>query len=173
MDYSINFASSVPPARLKALVLARWPLDAEAVFAGTSESFEEHEGPHHIVSIQSGLHPGSAFDTELSAGEAFADVIGGLTELHLATVLCKALETQALIPDDGRADSTWMLVTEDGWHGRVVVDDDAIDDGILIIDHALQPVPTAPDLRVQEPPEWERGWYDDGVVPSAGYLDAD
>jgi hypothetical protein len=171
MDYSINFASAVSPPRLKAAVLAQWPLDPEAVFAGTAEAFEEYEGPHLIVLIQSGLRPGSDFDTELSAGQTFADIIGAPSELHLATMLCKALETRALIPDGGRAGSTWMLVTEDGWHGRVVLRDD--DDERMIIDHALQPVPAAPEIPVEAPPEWEQGWYDDGTVPTAGYLEAD
>lgn len=173
MDYSINFASTVPPARLKAAVLAQWPLPAEAVFAGTAGAFEEYEGPYLTVLIRSGLHSGSDFDTELSAGQEFADLTGGLDELRLTTMLCKTLKTRALIPDGGRADSTWMLVTEDGWHGRVVLDDDAIEEGRMIIDHALQPVPAAPEIPVEAPPEWERGWYDDGVVPAAGYLETD
>ncbi len=62
-----------------------------------------------------------------------------------------------------------MLVTEDGWHGRVVLQEDIEDDG-MVIDHALQPVPVAPEITVQDPPEWERGWYDEGVVPESGYL---
>jgi hypothetical protein len=173
MDYSINFATTMAAARLKKVVLAQWPLASETVFAGTAEAFEEYEGPHLIVLIQSGLHPGSDFDTELSAGQEFADLTGNLDELHLATLLCKALEGRALIPDGGRADSTWMLVTEDGWHGRVVVRDDDFEDGRLIIDYAFQPVPIAPEIPVERPPEWERGWYDDGIVPTAGYLETD
>lgn len=173
MDYSINFAATVAPSRLKAAVLAQWPLAPDTVFADTAEAFEEYEGLDLIVLIQSGLHPGSAFDTELSAGQAFADLTGGLDELRLTTVLCRELKARALIPDGGRADSTWMLVTEDGWHGRVVVRDDDFEDGRLIIDYALQPVPTAPEIPVEHPPEWERGWYDDGIVPTAGYLATD
>ena len=172
MDYTINFASHVSPARVKATVLAHWPLQAQAVFAGTTEAFDKHEGSHLIVLIQSALRPGSDFDTELSAGQEFADLTGGLDELHLTTILCKALEARALIPDGGRADSTWMLVTEDGWHGRVILRDDDEDDARLVIDHALQPVPAAPEIPVQDPPEWQRGGYDDGVIPTDGFLDA-
>ncbi|SDC95597.1 hypothetical protein [Glycomyces harbinensis] len=173
MDYSINFAATVPPARLKAVVLAQWPLASDMVFADTAEVFEEYEGPKLIVLIQSGLHPGSDFDTELSAGQEFADVVGGLDELQLTTLLCKALEARALIPDGGRSGLTWMLVTEDGWHGRVVLRDDDVGDAPMVIDHALQPVPVAPEIPVQDPPAWERGWYDDGMVPTSGYLESD
>jgi len=167
VDYSINFASAVSPARLKAAVLANWPLDAAAVFAGTADAFDRYEGPSPVVLIQSGLRPGSDFDTELSAGQTFADIIGAPSELHLSTMLCKALETRALIPDGGRAGSVWMLVTEDGWHGRILLRGDG--DGRMLIDHALQPVPAAPDIPVEAPPEWERGWYDDGAIPTAGF----
>jgi hypothetical protein len=167
MDYSINFASAVSPAQLKAAVLAQRPLDAAAVFAGSADAFEEYEGPSPVVLVQTGLRPGSDFDTELSAGQAFADIIGAPSELHLTTVLCQALGTRALIPDGGRAGSVWMLVTEDGWHGRIVLRDD--EDGRMVIDHALQPVPAAPEIPVEAPPEWERGWYDDRTIPAAGF----
>lgn len=172
MDYSINFASTVAPARLKEAVLEQWPLAPETVFAGPAAAFAEYEGPHLIVLIQCGLRPGSAFDTELSAGEAFADITGRLSELHLTTALCTALACRALIPDGGRSDLSWMLVTEDGWHGRVILREDIDDDG-MIIDYALQPIPAAPDIPVQDPPEWQRGWYDDGIIPTSGFLQTD
>ncbi|MFB9660380.1 hypothetical protein ACFQS3_11485 [Glycomyces mayteni] len=172
MDYLINFASSASPARVKEAVLAQWPLAPAAVFAGTISEFDEYEGPKLIVLIQSGLRPGSDFDTELDAGQVLADLLGGLSELHVTTLLCKAIGTRALITDGGRSDLTWMLVTEDGWHGRVVLRDDMEDDE-MIIDYALQPVPCAPEIPVREPAPWQRGWYDDGVIPTAGYLDID
>lgn len=171
MDFLINFASTVPPARVKEAVLAQWALAPAAVFAGTATQFDEYEGPKLIALIRSGTHPGSDFDTELGAGQEFADFVGGLSELHVTTVLCKAIGARALIPDGGRSGQTWMLVTEGGWHGRVVLRDDT--DDAMVIDHALQPVPGAPEIPVHDPPEWERGWYDDGVVPAAGYLDTD
>src|SRR5690625_4783363 len=169
MDYLINFASTVSPAQVKNAVLAHWPLTPESVFAGTAEEFEEYEGPQLIVLLQSGLRPRSDFDTELSAGEAFADVCGRLSELRLATVLCKMLGARALVDDGGRSSLTWMLVAEDGWHGRVILREDIEDNG-MVIDHALQPVPAAPEIAVHAPPTWERGWYDEGVVPASGYL---
>ena len=172
MDYLINFASTVSPAQVKDAVLAHWPLTPESVFAGTAAAFDEYEGPQLTVLLQSGLRPRSDFDTELSAGEAFADACGRLNELRLATVLCKALGARALVDDGGRSSLTWMLVTDDGWHGRVVLREDDEDDG-MVIDHALQPVPSAPEIAVQAPPAWERGWYDGGVVPDSGYLTAE
>lgn len=172
MDYLINFASTVSPAQVKDAVLAHWPLSPESVFAGTAAEFAEYEGSRLIELIQWGVYPGSDFGTELSAGEAFAEVVGGLGELRLATVLCKALGARALVDDGGRSSLTWMLVTEDGWHGRVVLREDVEDDG-MVIDHALQPVPSAPEIAVQAPPAWERGWYDGGIVPASGYLAVD
>ncbi|GAB3999407.1 hypothetical protein GCM10029992_28100 [Glycomyces albus] len=85
--------------------------------------------------------------------------------------MCRELDARALISDGGQAAQSRMLVTPDGWHGRVVVDEEALDEGQFKIRYAYQPVPTVPEIPVQDPPEWQAGWYKDGQIPESGYLD--
>lgn len=170
MDYLINLSSAIAPSTVKDAVVQRWDLDPQTVYSGHEIDWETFEGPQLIAMVESGLRPLSDFDTEFSAGEAFADVCGRLSELKLTTILCRSLGTRALIPDGGMSGLTWMLVTEDGWHGRVCLEDETEDDA-MIITYAYQPVPIAPEIPVEAPPYWQSGWYEDGVIPEAGYLD--
>ena len=171
MDYLINFATGADPQRVKDLVLERWSLDPASVYAGSADDMGP--GPGLDVMILRGQAPGSEFDTEFSGSDDFAAACGRMSELELTTLLCHELGARALISDGGRAVQPRMLVTPDGWHGRVVVDEESLDEGEFKILYAYQPVPAAPEIPVQDPPEWQVGWYEDGKIPESGYLDPD
>lgn len=167
--YTINFATTVDPFQLAELVTERWGISPAAVYAGAVDGLGT--GPQLDVMILTGQSSGSDFDVEFTAGETLAAASGHLTELEMATTLCRALDVQAIVSDGGMAAQCQMLVTSDGWHGRVVVDDNALEEGQLRIAYAYQPVPSVPDINVQAAPEWQAGWYEGGEVPEAGYLD--
>ncbi|WP_460499165.1 hypothetical protein [Glycomyces tarimensis] len=160
------------PAQVKQAAVARWNLDPASVFAGDRAEWRAYSDAWPTVWIVAGDRPASQFDTEFNAGKAFAEEIGRPTELEVATMLCRDLGTRAVVDEGGQASDVWYLVTSDGWHGRVVADDDALDEGVFTIAYALQQVPSEPEIEVRDPPDWQHGWYDDGKVPESGYLEA-
>ena len=162
-SYEIHFDSRTPAARIAEVLCHRYDLDPALVYVG---DLADYSGPRLTAYVTPATTEVDGFACVFGAGETLAEAAGHVTELELTTVLCREAGTRAIIPDGGMAGSVWMLVTADGWHGRVVVDDDRLDDGDFVILHAYQPVPTEPDIPVVEPPEWQSGWYPDGKIPT-------
>ncbi|GLZ77522.1 hypothetical protein Afil01_23290 [Actinorhabdospora filicis] len=165
MGIEINFDSRTSAQRVQEVLCARYGIDPALLYVG---DLGEYSGPRLIAYVTPAPEGERYFACVLEGGPEFDEAIGGLTELQLATLLCKELDTRALIDDGGGAATSWILVTADGWHGRVIVDDDRLDDEFVILE-ALQPVPSAPEIPVVEPPDWQKGWYKDGKIPTSGF----
>lgn len=165
MSYEINFDSRTPAEAVQRAVSARYGIDPASIYVGDADDLGDYTGPDPDVLI-SPASGEARFACVLQAGDALRGATGGKSELELATELCRELGTRAIVSDGGMASSVWTLVTADGWHGRVVVDDDRLDDEGFVILYAFQPVPSEPGLKVEAPPAWQAGWYPDGNVPT-------
>lgn len=151
MDYLISFDSRLDPDRLAASLTERWAIPLAQILIDKSAAPGTYEGPPPVAGIEHGNRPSSDFDVQLTAYKAFV-AVWGVSKLCLATTLCMALDTRALISDGSGV--CRMLITEDGWHGWVVLRDGV--DG-MVIDYALHPVPVAPAIPVKPTPDWHDG----------------
>ncbi|WP_100449001.1 hypothetical protein [Glycomyces xiaoerkulensis] len=169
MDYLINFDSSTSPAVVKRAVIEQWGLHPANVFAGADFELDTYDGPELDVIIQSGIAAGSSFGTEMQAGIDFAMRCDYASELAVATELCLAIGTRAVIsaelPDPTRS----VLITEDGWHGRVALDSEELERGAIMINFALQPIPSAPTIPVRTAACWDAGALDFLRLPKLGF----
>lgn len=170
MSYAIHFDSAVEPDSLARAVASAFTMDPQLIYIGDPDSLETYSGPDPDVLINPAPAGDHGFGCLLEAGDALRHATQGMSDIELATRLCRDLSCRALVDDGGLASQSWILITPDGWHGRVVVEESALDQGRLIVHHALQPVPSAPDIPVEPPPTWESGWYPDNRVPTSGYL---
>jgi len=170
MSYAIHFDSGIEPDSLARTLTSVFDVDPQLIYIGDSDSLGAYSGPDPEVLISPAPVGDQNFGCLLEAGEALQQASHQMSGIELATRLCRELSCRALVDDGGLASQSWMLITPDGWHGRVIVEEAALDRGRLIVHHALQPVPSEPDIPVQPPPTWESGWYPDNRVPTAGYL---
>ncbi|WP_460539344.1 hypothetical protein [Glycomyces halotolerans] len=170
MDYLINFDSATSPAELKAAVVDQWGLHPSTVFAGADFELDTYSGPELDVIIQSGVAAASAFDTELQAGIDFAMQCDYASELAVATELCLALGTRAVISAGSLMATRCVLITEDGWNGSVVLDAEELARGVMSVEYALQPVPAVPHLPVRNSPSWDLGWFDHRSLPALEFI---
>lgn len=171
MIQEIIFGRGTPVSAVRDSLVRRFDIPADGVFIGTSDELNRDLGngmEYPLVVIHDEMWPGE-FPCSFESGSGFFEATGGLGELVLATMLCKELKTRALVDDGGLLDSCYLLVTPDGWHGRVLLDGDALDENELKLNCALQPIPSAPEVPVVDQQGYDRGWYRDGKVPEAGY----
>ena len=165
MSYEINFASETSAVAVRDAVVARYGVDPGLIYVGPLDELGAYPGPDPLAMVTWEADPANQFDCVLGSGAELERASGGQSELDMAVDLCRELGTRALVDDGGFDSECWFLVTADGWRGRVIVDEDALDDGNLVIAYAFQPVPSEPELPVREPPYWQVGWYRDGVIP--------
>lgn len=164
MSYEVNFDSRTSAQRVGEVIAQRYGIDPDQIYVGDLDGLAAHGRPADVI-VTPAPEGNPYFTCQLQASDLLAEATGGITELELASQLCQELDTRAIVADGGMADTVWMLVTADGWHGRVVVDDRLDDEGFVIL-HAYQPIPTEPDIPVVDPPEWQNGWYPDGQIPT-------
>lgn len=163
MSHEVHLDSRTSAERVQELLCTAYGIDPALFYVG---DLADYSGPRLIAYVTPAPAGDPYFGCLLGGGAEFAEAIGGMSELELATVLCRELGTRAIVDDGGDAGTVWMLVTADGWHGRVVVDDDRLDEDGFVILHAYQPIPSEPDVPVVEPPEWQAGWYPGGKIPT-------
>ena len=88
-----------------------------------------------------------------SGGEEFTVLTGNLSELLVASQVCRLVRSRAILPAKGVvSDALWVLVAPDGSSGLVVVDLDDLDEGVFTITGAVQRIPGAPEIPVVDPP---------------------
>lgn len=160
MDYLISFDTSTSPATVKQAVVEQWGLHPVNVFAGAAFELDSYSGPELDVIIQTDIAAGSEFGTELQADVVFAARCGFATELAIATELCLAIGTSAIIDNETLDPTEVTLITEDGWNGRVVLEPGELERGAFIIDYAFEPVPIMPHVPVKRRPGGGSGSFD-------------
>ncbi|GAA4923952.1 hypothetical protein LX16_5347 [Stackebrandtia albiflava] len=128
--FGLYFAAETDVAKLVAAVVEVSGIDPELIYVGPPDGLGPHPGPdpHVVVFVRD--EPG--FSIEFGAGKSFPERVGGIPQTELAARLCRAADTRALT--DGGSDvlGEWLLVTPTG-SATVTVDDDAIDEGRLLI----------------------------------------
>jgi hypothetical protein len=151
MTYGIYFDSATSAESLREALHAVFGIAPSLVYVGPYERLSDHPGPDPVALI---VPAEGQFGHELSAGDRLAELTGE-NELELARSVCRVARCRALVDDGSPAPDYWFLVAADGSYGRVETDPDA--DG-LTVRHALEPIPGAPDIAVQPPPDWARTW---------------
>lgn len=145
MDYTIYFDSRTSGEDLCKALVNLFGLAPESIYIGDQDALADYSGPDPIVVIYPG-QPEPGFSCELGAGQDLANAAANISELELAKKLCAAVAVDALIDGGDDNPDVWLLVDKDGNHGTVVIDEDAADDGNLVIAYAPQPIPGHPDI---------------------------
>lgn len=171
MIFEIVFERDTSAAALRDALVDQFAIPSERVFIGSNEALDGRlrDGMPFPIAVIDGEPRSGEFSRSLESHDELIEAVGGLSVVALATVLCKATGARALVGDGGFVSECFMLFTPDGWHGRVMLADEVLDEPVFNLDYALQPVPSDPSIPVVEEPH-QKGWYPDGEVPEPGYV---
>lgn len=174
MMFEIVFEHGTSAAALRDALVERFAIPPERVFIGSNEELDGRlrAGMQFPIAVVGGEPRSGEFSRSFESHDQLIEAVGGLSVVALATVLSKATGARALVGDGGYVSDCFILVTPDGWHGRVMLTDEVLDEPVFNLDYALQPVPSDPSIPVVEEPH-QKGWYPDGRVPEAGYAFAE
>lgn len=170
MIFEIVFERGTPASALRDALVRRFGIPAERVFIGSKDTLDRRlrEGMEFPIAVIGAEPRSGEFGLSFESHDQLLEAVGGLGAVALATTLCKAVGARALVGDGGYVSDCFTLVTPDGWHGRVMLTDEVLDEPVFNLEYALQPVPSDPSLRVVDEP-CQEGWYPDGRVPETGY----
>ncbi|WP_230686516.1 NUDIX domain-containing protein [Catellatospora vulcania] len=111
-NYSVSFASGTPAGSLRQALHEAYGLDPADIFAGTAEDLMGAADVRATVWINPDAGDPS-FGCELSAGDSLARATG-VSELELATRLCRLTGTTALVSDTPQ--HTWLITPDGDYH---------------------------------------------------------
>lgn len=172
MIFEIIFERGTSATALRDAMAERFAVPSESVFIGTTDELErlllDRKDMPYPMAVIGGEPRSGEFSCSLTGHDQLIEAVGGLSVVALATVLSKSTGARALLGDGGYVSECFTMVTPDGWHGRVMLADDVLDEPVFNLDYALQPVPSDPSIPVIEEAH-QKGWYPDGEVPEAGY----
>ncbi|CAM3201478.1 hypothetical protein [Stackebrandtia soli] len=156
ITYMTYFDTDTDAEALRRVLTTAFAMPADRVYVGLMEHLGDRDGPLLHVLIEVPEEPG--LPCVLTGGNALARACGGMTELELAQWLCPRLGTSAFVSNDSPCAVEWYYVGTDGVSSRVIADEDAVEDGRLVVAHSYDPIPSRPDVAVIEPPEWSSCW---------------
>ncbi|GAB4002932.1 hypothetical protein GCM10029992_42700 [Glycomyces albus] len=170
MIFEIVFERGTSADLLRDALVERFGIPSERVFIGSNTELDRRlrEGMRFPIAVIGGEPRSGEFSQSFESHDQLIEAVGGLSVVALGTVLCKATGARALVGDGGYVSECFILITPDGWHGRVMLAEEMLDEPVFDLDYALQPVPSDPSIPVVEEPH-QKGWYPDGEVPEAGY----
>jgi hypothetical protein len=147
MDYSIYFDSRLNTDQLRTAITKLYDIPSASIYVGAADDLPSHAGPDPIIVIYRSEHE-TGYDCEFGAGEPFATIAQHITEFELAQKLCEATGTSALIDGGEINPDAWLFIDQHGNIGPVIIDEDAADEGIIVIHHATTEIPGHPEITV-------------------------
>ncbi|MCC3762902.1 hypothetical protein K3N28_07430 [Glycomyces sp. TRM65418] len=148
-DYTIVFIEPVNLSFLVEAVSAAFSVPPEQIEIWNGRNFTAPVAEPVIAQVAVGSGPG-AF-AEFVGFDAFAEHTGEPEVLAVAVELATRLKRRVVFGPESAEEFRWTLVAADGSHGRVVVDSEQLDDGVLAVIGAVEPIAGAPDLPLIEP----------------------
>ena len=143
-DYTVIF---IEPVDLE--TLAQAAADAFAIPPGQIEIWNGQDFTAPVIEpVIAQVAPGSgpgAF-AEFIGFDIFAEHTGAPAHLQVAIELATRVKKRAVFPPESAEDYRWTLIATDGSYGKVVIDNDKLDEGAIVVSGAVDFIPGAPDL---------------------------
>jgi hypothetical protein len=148
-DYTIVFIEPVELGALASAAADAFAIPRERIEVWDGSDFAAPVVEPVIAQVAPGSGPGA--HAEFVGFDAFAEHAGDPGRLAVAVELATRLKARAVFGPESGEEFRWTLVAADGSHGKVVLDDDRLDDGEIAIIGAVEPIGGAPELpRVPE-----------------------
>jgi hypothetical protein len=143
-DYTIVFIEPVDLGVLAAEAADAFAIPREQIEVWDGRTFATPVVEPVIAQVAAGSGPGAY--AEFVGFDAFASHTGDPELLDVAVELATRLKHRAVFGPETAEDYRWTLVAADGSHGKVVLDDDQLDDGAIKVLGSVEPISGAPEL---------------------------
>ncbi|WP_026932075.1 hypothetical protein [Glycomyces tenuis] len=143
-DYTVTFIEPVDLETLAQAAADAFAIPLEQIEIWNGQEFAAPVVEPVIAQVAPGSGPG-AF-AEFVGFDTFAEHTGTPAHLQVAIELATRVKKRVLFPPESAEDYRWTLVAADGSHGKVVIDNDKLDEGAIVVTGAVDFIPGAADL---------------------------